>query len=194
MAALWLDTGYIPTAWGAPRILESPAVLGAALGVDQAFEQLQLPVYQALLLCRGLEGLLSRENSESLHMRALFRVRSPTRVHSKVSSRSQGCILRWRQGVTVNWLLVSHCFRSHRYLSMAENSTAVQFHCWFNFHRFNALKSPPLALMMMWLQHSPSVSAAVHTSPWKHFSNWLGTSNNKSRVYFIHSFLCPFFF
>lgn len=73
----------------------------------------------------------------------------------------------------VNWLLVSHCFRSHRYLSMAGNSTAVPFHCWFNFHPFNALKFPALVLMMMWLQHSPPVSAAVHTSPWKHFSNWL---------------------
>lgn len=48
--------------------------------VDQAFEQLQLLVYQALLLCKEIEGLLFWESPGSLHMRAVFKVRSPTHV------------------------------------------------------------------------------------------------------------------
>lgn len=38
VAALAVDTSYTPTLWGALRILGSAAVVGAALGVDQAFE------------------------------------------------------------------------------------------------------------------------------------------------------------
>lgn len=57
-------------------------MVGAALSVSQAFEQLQLPVYQALLLRRELEGLLCWESPGHLHMRAVFKVRSPTRVQS----------------------------------------------------------------------------------------------------------------
>lgn len=39
MAVISLDTSYIPTVWGALRVLVSAAVVGAALGVGQALEQ-----------------------------------------------------------------------------------------------------------------------------------------------------------
>lgn len=68
-------------------------MVGAVLSVSQAFEQLQLPVYQALLLRRELEGLLCWESPGRLHMRAVFKVRSPLAcraVGAKSASSGKG--------------------------------------------------------------------------------------------------------